>query len=213
MIEKAIRSAFEKGDAEDKSFREKVYRSAFAALDRALQQNPNVTVEVAIRRRKALQAQITEIESEFIAAAPPAAPVPPAVTLERDAERPTDSSENIIRKNNDLERDHISTEGRAPNQAEAGAVSPVIEPETPSAAAAAPEIEVISPAATAPAEVEPVSPPVELPSSIAPEVAATDTGPVAAARPASNRRSTSGQRRRNRSPSNGGRMRKRPRSW
>jgi hypothetical protein len=63
VIEKAIRSAFEKGNAEDKGFREKVYRSAFAALDRALQQNPNVTVEVAIKRRKALQAKITEIEA------------------------------------------------------------------------------------------------------------------------------------------------------
>ncbi|TIT51293.1 MAG: hypothetical protein E5W72_11680, partial [Mesorhizobium sp.] len=35
-IEKAIRNAFEKGNAEDRTFRERVYRSAFAALDRAL---------------------------------------------------------------------------------------------------------------------------------------------------------------------------------
>lgn len=70
VIEKAIRSAFEKGDAEDRAFREKVYRSAFAALDRALQANPNVTVETAISRRKGLQAKITEIESEFIPAVP-----------------------------------------------------------------------------------------------------------------------------------------------
>lgn len=69
-IEKAIRNAFEKGNAEDRAFRERVYRSAFAALDRALQANPNVTVEVAIKRRKAVQAKIAEIESEFLPAVP-----------------------------------------------------------------------------------------------------------------------------------------------
>ena len=69
-IEKAIRNALEKGNAEDRAFREKVYRSAFAALDRALQANPGVTVEVAIKRRKAIQATITEIESEFLPAVP-----------------------------------------------------------------------------------------------------------------------------------------------
>lgn len=69
-IEKAIRNAFDKGNAEDRAFRERVYRSAFAALDRVLQANPNVTVEVAIKRRKAVQAKITEIESEFLPAVP-----------------------------------------------------------------------------------------------------------------------------------------------
>lgn len=70
-IEKAIRSAFEKGDADDRAFREKVYRSAFAALDRALQANPGITVENAIKRRKAMQAKISEIESEFLPAVAP----------------------------------------------------------------------------------------------------------------------------------------------
>jgi hypothetical protein len=69
-IEKAIRNAFEKGNAEDRAFRERVYRSAFAALDRVLQANPNITVEAAISRRKAVQAKIAEIESEFIPAVP-----------------------------------------------------------------------------------------------------------------------------------------------
>jgi len=69
-IEKAIRNAFEKGNAEDRAFRERVYRSAFAALDRVLQANPNITVEAAISRRKAVQAKIAEIESEFIQAVP-----------------------------------------------------------------------------------------------------------------------------------------------
>jgi hypothetical protein len=74
VIETAIRNAFEKGDATDRAFREKVYRSAFAALDRALKANPNVTVEAAINRRKNLQARIAEIESEFIPAISATAP-------------------------------------------------------------------------------------------------------------------------------------------
>lgn len=72
VIETAIRNAFAKGDPSDRAFREKVYRSAFAALERALKANPNVTVEVAINRRKNLQAKIAEIESEFIPAVPAA---------------------------------------------------------------------------------------------------------------------------------------------
>ncbi|HHZ09986.1 MAG TPA: hypothetical protein GX405_14535 [Rhizobiales bacterium] len=74
VIETAIRNAFEKGDATDRAFRERVYRSAFAALERALKANPNVTVETAINRRRNLQAKIVEIESEFVPAAPAAAP-------------------------------------------------------------------------------------------------------------------------------------------
>ncbi|RRH98804.1 hypothetical protein EH240_18835 [Mesorhizobium tamadayense] len=83
-IEKAIRNAFEKGNAEDRAFREKVYRSAFAALDRVLQANPNVTVEAAINRRKAVQAKIAEIESEFL----PAVQAVPDVTLPLDSDTP-----------------------------------------------------------------------------------------------------------------------------
>jgi hypothetical protein len=75
-IEKAIRSAFEKGNAEDKAFRESIYRKAFAALDRALQANSNLTVEAAIARRKLLQAKIVEIETEFL---PTPAPAPSAI--------------------------------------------------------------------------------------------------------------------------------------
>ncbi|CCV16313.1 hypothetical protein [Mesorhizobium sp. STM 4661] len=98
-IEKAIRNAFEKGNAEDRAFRERVYRSAFAALDRALQSNPNVTVEVAIKRRKAVQAKIAEIESEFLPAVPdvamPAgdAAEAPAVELPAEAEAAVKAAE------------------------------------------------------------------------------------------------------------------------
>lgn len=70
-IEKAIRAALEKGDAGDRAFRERVYRSAFAALDKALMSNPSATVEAAIRKRKELQAKVTAIETEFLPAVPP----------------------------------------------------------------------------------------------------------------------------------------------
>ncbi len=62
-------------NAEDRAFREKVYRSAFAALERATASHPELTVETAIRRRRSLQAKITSIESEYLPAAPaPAGP-------------------------------------------------------------------------------------------------------------------------------------------
>ncbi|MER8851029.1 hypothetical protein NKH94_05425 [Mesorhizobium australicum] len=84
-IEKAIRNALDKGNAEHRAFRERVYRSAFAALDRALQANPGVTVEVAIKRRKAIQAKITEIESEYLPAVPGVAPQIDAPAVEAAA--------------------------------------------------------------------------------------------------------------------------------
>jgi hypothetical protein len=81
VIEKAIRNAFEKGDADDRAFRERVYRSAFAALERALQGSAELTPEAAARRRSDLQAKIAEIETEFIPAVAPVHPsaVPPPV--------------------------------------------------------------------------------------------------------------------------------------
>lgn len=85
VIEKAIRSALDKGNADDRAYRERVYRSAFAALDRALAGNANITPEVAEKRRGDLQAKVAEIETEFIPAVParpepssePAPPPPP----------------------------------------------------------------------------------------------------------------------------------------
>ena len=64
VIEKAIRGALEKGDADDRAFREKVYRSAFAALERALQANPDLAPEIAGKRRSDLQAKIAEMPDE-----------------------------------------------------------------------------------------------------------------------------------------------------
>ena len=75
-IEKAIRTAFAKGDPDDRVFREKVYRSAFGALDRAIQASPNMTEAIAARRRETLLAAITAIETEFVPARP-ASPEPP----------------------------------------------------------------------------------------------------------------------------------------
>lgn len=87
-IEKAIRNAFDKGNPGERAFREKVYRSAFAALDRALEANPNVTPAIAARRREALSASIAQIESEFLPAVPAVepsvAPPPPASAPEPD---------------------------------------------------------------------------------------------------------------------------------
>jgi hypothetical protein len=83
-IERAIRGALEKGDADDRAFREKVYRSVFAALERNIAANPDLAEDIAQRRREALKAKITVIEQEFQPALrdrPPAAPATqPAAT-------------------------------------------------------------------------------------------------------------------------------------
>lgn len=85
-IERAIRAAFGKGDADDRAFREKVYRSVFAALERNIAATPDLSPEAAQRRRNALKARITGIEQEFI----------PAVEIDRPrpvpAVDPTDGS-------------------------------------------------------------------------------------------------------------------------
>ena len=67
-IEKAIRNALDKGDAGDRAFREKVYRSVHAALERTLQANPDVTPDILRQRRQALKTAISAIETEFIPA-------------------------------------------------------------------------------------------------------------------------------------------------
>jgi hypothetical protein len=63
-VERAIRSALDKGDAGDKAFRERVYRQANAALDKAAANNPGHSDTIEARRR-GLQQTIALIESEF----------------------------------------------------------------------------------------------------------------------------------------------------
>lgn len=93
-IEQAIRRALAKGNDDDRAFREKVYRSAFAALDRSLKEKPELTVENAIKRRKALQATVKAIETEYVPAMAPEPAVAgahvapaPAIAPELRAER------------------------------------------------------------------------------------------------------------------------------
>lgn len=68
-VEKAIRTALEKGDVQDPAHRERVYRAVEAALDRAIKANPQLTVEKALARRRALRERIRDIELEFTAPA------------------------------------------------------------------------------------------------------------------------------------------------
>jgi hypothetical protein len=65
-IEKAIRNAFERGNPEDRAYRVKVYRSAFAALERAIASSGDSRSEAAEARRKALKLRIVELEAEFL---------------------------------------------------------------------------------------------------------------------------------------------------
>ena len=82
-LEKAIRTAFDKGDPLDPAYRKRVYRSALTALEKSASANPSVTEEVAASRREKLKDVIRSIETEFRPAAAPASqpepqPEPPA---------------------------------------------------------------------------------------------------------------------------------------
>lgn len=77
-IERAIRNALDKGDANDRAFRERIYRSAFAALERTLDGKAEITEEMRQRRRDDLKAKIFEIETEYVPAMAANAPTPNA---------------------------------------------------------------------------------------------------------------------------------------
>ncbi|MEO3386385.1 hypothetical protein [Mesorhizobium sp. CAU 1741] len=111
-FEKAIRSAFDKGDPSRRDFREKVYRSAFAALERALEASPNATQAAAAQRRQALSAKISEIEAEFL-------PAVPAVDAAPQQQRPTAA---------EIEMPSVSREDRARAAPVQGALDDEIEP-------------------------------------------------------------------------------------
>lgn len=75
-IEKAIRNALEKGDAADRAFREKVYRSVHAAVERTIEANPAMPADSAAQRRTLLKDSIRAVESEFQPASEPDLPPP-----------------------------------------------------------------------------------------------------------------------------------------
>lgn len=76
-VERAIRSALDKGDAADAAFRLRVYRAAQGALDRALADGA-VTDEQRHARRSRLSAVVATIEAEFQPAVETVAPqLPP----------------------------------------------------------------------------------------------------------------------------------------
>ncbi len=129
-IEKAIRNALEKGNAEDRAFREKVYRSAFAALERATQAQPNLTVEVAINRRKNLQAKITSIESEYLPALPAEPEDAPAVSVSPEQapdSAPAVETPAVIRNSQSAAAPSVQLDTEGTRQPPAAAASPTFD--------------------------------------------------------------------------------------
>lgn len=86
-IERAIRDALAKGDARDRAYRERVYRSVLVALERANAANANLTPEAAARRKDVLKSHITAIEQEFMPAVAPEVELPSAPPAEHSAAR------------------------------------------------------------------------------------------------------------------------------
>lgn len=76
-IESAIRNALARGDVGDRAFRERVYRSVFAALERKMAATPGIDAGDAQRRREVLKQHIVVIEREFVPRRAEPASVPP----------------------------------------------------------------------------------------------------------------------------------------
>lgn len=158
-LEKAIRSAFDKGDAGDPAFRKRVYRSALAALEKSAATNAAITDEIAASRRDNLKAIIRNIETEFSPAAEavpsvepgqPAEPAPQAPPVTADAPSPSADASPAVEppvassateKREPAMDVEAPASPRAAPQVEAGPpVSPAVEAEPAIQASAAPDI-------------------------------------------------------------------------
>ena len=86
-VEQAIRAALAKGNVNDPAFRQRIYGSASAALERSLTSRPFLEPEI-LSRRHGLAATIEHIEAEFVVASTPeyhlknSTMVPPAKAAE-----------------------------------------------------------------------------------------------------------------------------------
>ena len=67
-VKDRILAALAKGDARDRGFRESVYRQVFAALEKSVKNNPELSADDVYRRREQILGIIEEIEKEFAAA-------------------------------------------------------------------------------------------------------------------------------------------------
>lgn len=93
-IERAIRNALEKGNADDRVFRERVYRAAYTSLQRAMEGNPRIDEQGAARRRELFKRHVVSIEREYMPAIEPeqAAPDAGPVAAPETANPPADAA-------------------------------------------------------------------------------------------------------------------------
>lgn len=127
-IEKTIRSALEKGDAGDRSFREKVYRSVHAALERGIANNPQLDDETIGQRRRMLKASISTVESEFVVAT---LPIEDAETPSRAESEPAEepAEPEAPENTDDGSADETNLPGEQPLEQEPVAVDTVEPPD------------------------------------------------------------------------------------
>jgi hypothetical protein len=66
-VKETILAALQKGDARDRGFRETVYRQVFAALERSVKTNAELSADDVFRRREQVVSIIAEIENDIAA--------------------------------------------------------------------------------------------------------------------------------------------------
>ena len=92
-FESLIRGALAKQDAKNPAIRQAIYKSSRNALQKLIDNNRNMTVEMALKQRKSLEAAIDLIENEIVNPAPEPQPEPiedpvPSPTIELDPPEP-----------------------------------------------------------------------------------------------------------------------------
>lgn len=112
-VKKAIKGALTRGDAHERTFREKIYRQTFAALDRSLEARPNLSAQEAQERRERLKAVIIEVEREFLSAQ--AVPSPQDTTAPKREAPPTRRQPDPMPQveNDDLRPTNPAADGEA----------------------------------------------------------------------------------------------------
>lgn len=131
-LEHALRKALEKGDANDPSFRRRVYEAAATAMQRSLTSRGEATPERVQDQTSRLEAAVRVIETDFRDAATPAdPPVAPATDTAPQTPPQVDPPSEAP-----PEPDRPSPQASSPDDAR---VDPVLS-ETPAPTAAAPPV-------------------------------------------------------------------------
>ncbi len=133
-FESLIRGALAKQDATNPAIRQAIYKSSRNALQKLIDNNRNMTVEMALKQRKSLEAAIDLIEDEIVNPAPPPPPEPveepePSPTVSLETTEPVSVAPRKLPEDPLQELKEILSVSEPETPAAQEATSPVEEPD------------------------------------------------------------------------------------